>query len=329
MDSGTLNYLVSSLKRFAAEYGCSGPAETFIVYDDTLIGWHRVQADAGLQMRILNRHRQLIRITLPFTADKITVDRNARIFGFDRRKDRTAKILMKPPARPFFGDVRARRLIASLLAGDAPITVPRLLAYDRKHAGWLVEEFVEGTWVSRGDAPALLAALIAAGFYQSTARLRPVGRLGYGFLAKSLAELDPLFPKITDGALWPVGLTHHDLHDGNVLRTTDGRYCLIDWEQGGVGPVAIDLAYVYRLNPDLKAAVVRFLQQLDPKGLGLPAELQLALGVVQLSRPVWQDRQVYIEDARKGDSCTYEEAVGRFNRDFQGIKDYLAFLRSA
>jgi len=46
----------------------------------------------------------------------------------------------------------------------------------------------------------------------------------------------------------PVGLIHTDVHEGNLLRGSDGRLYLLDWEDAGLGEMVFDVALVLGWN---------------------------------------------------------------------------------
>jgi hypothetical protein len=328
LDQHNLQRLVKNLEQFASEYGHRRPAGTFVLFGNSLIDQRIVERNPGLATAILDKHRQLTRVTLPVTADEVRLQRNARIYGLDRRKDVTVKVVLEQGKRTLFKEVRARRIVSSIIKDSGPIFVPRLLAYDRRGGNWLVEEFVSGRGFEKQDTRRLLAA-VASGFYHQTARARPLSRLiGAGYLRERLEELDPLFPKISPESKWPVALTHGDLVRSNVLCSADGRLCLIDWELAGVRPVAIDLAQIYRSDRDLKAEILDFLRRLDPNREAMPAAAQLALGVVHISRYIWQDRNAYARVLRGKYSMSYQAALDLANSDYRAVKDYVANLRS-
>ena len=46
----------------------------------------------------------------------------------------------------------------------------------------------------------------------------------------------------------PYGLLHTDVHEGNLLRATNGRLYMLDWEDAGLGQAIFDLALVLGWN---------------------------------------------------------------------------------
>lgn len=53
---------------------------------------------------------------------------------------------------------------------------------------------------------------------------------------------------VEDLKLLPYGLLHTDVHEGNLLRGTDGRLYMLDWEDAGLGQAIFDLALVLGWN---------------------------------------------------------------------------------
>ncbi len=76
-------------------------------------------------------------------------------------------------------------------------------------------------------------------------------------IATSLKELPDL-------SHLPEGLIHTDVHEGNLLRTADGRLYMLDWEDAGLGEMIFDLALVLGWNcvwpaaKDLDERVIRY-----------------------------------------------------------------------
>lgn len=172
---------------------------------------------------------------------------------------------------PLVGGTRVQRT----LAGRTPFVVPRVLDagyYAAQRADWVVEEALDGApvvreeaertaeevlsllpemWQRLGTAPARLderqrARALTA--FTALAEDPPdgiwPGDVDRGATARRVREL------LTDERPLTVGLSHGDPGLGNVLRLTDGRLALVDWEDAGHRPVAHDVVKVVMSTPD-------------------------------------------------------------------------------
>lgn len=59
-----------------------------------------------------------------------------------------------------------------------------------------------------------------------------------------IAEVAATLQNLPDLRGLPAGLTHGDLHEGNLLRTPAGQLYLLDWEHAGMGELILDLGMV-------------------------------------------------------------------------------------
>lgn len=341
LNNENLRRLLESLRQFAAEYGARGRAN-FLLFGDMLLHEAHLGRDAGLLPQILRRHGKLIRFDLPFMAERITVRTNARIFGFKGggQKPLTVKILMRHSGKTFaerlygnslFADIRARRLAAAAFARSPVLTVPGIVAYDKKHGRWLVEEHVPGVSAGRHDLGRVAPFIDFPALYAGAARLRPFARRRQsGRMSAWLREIDPGFPIPDDDALWPEALVHSDMGNaGNVLAAPDGRLCLIDWELAHVAPVAIDLGSLYWRNPDLKPLLMRWLSALDPEGKAMAPNVQLAYGLVRHANQMFRDPSGFVTGLMEGRGLDHAAARRQFAEDKAGLAEFLAFLRKA
>ncbi|MBB5788423.1 aminoglycoside phosphotransferase family protein [Jiangella mangrovi] len=184
------------------------------------------------------------------------------------------------------------------LAGRTPFAVPRVLDGGLARRGldgdavadWLVEEAFDGAPVRAADAADAVPELLAL-LAETWERLGLTHeRLGGEQRARALSafsglaedpppgiwpgDLDPhhtwlrVRALLDDGRPLTVGLSHGDPGLGNVLRLTDGRLALVDWEDAGYRPVAHDVVKVLMSSPDPRGLVAE---------LEAPASLRPAL----------------------------------------------------
>lgn len=339
LDRGdTLSRLIDNLTEFAAEYGITGRKCRYVLSGNKLLNEAHFARDPSLSMKTINQFGSLKYIELPFVAERIETRTNARIFGFKERGGAlaTVKILMRYSGwtlaerklgKSLFTDVRARRLSApALTGGRGYLIAPHIFDYDRRHGRWIVEEFIPCVDALRDDL-AQFAFIDLAAIYGGGARLRPVARRGHvrGWV-KALASFDPDFPLPTPDSLWPVALIHNDLSP-NIMKTGDGRLCIVDWELARIGPVAVDLASLYHSNPDLKKVLLGALRKLDPEGHAVPPETQIALCLMRSASRLLRNRSIVIHNFMKSGGVEYAEGEKYFERQLRGVRDYLAALR--
>ncbi|RIQ28189.1 aminoglycoside phosphotransferase family protein [Jiangella rhizosphaerae] len=169
------------------------------------------------------------------------------------------------------------------LAGRTPFAVPRVLESGLAGRGlsgdavadWLVEEAVDGAAVRPEDAEDTvheLLTLLAETWQRLGVSHEPLGaeQRSRALAAFTILADDPppglwpagLDPQATlrraralldDARPLTVGLSHGDPGLGNVLRTTDGRLALVDWEDAGYRPLAHDVLKVLMSAPDPRA----------------------------------------------------------------------------
>ena len=168
-----LDYVSGRLRAFAAEYSAGGPARRYVLADDELVPEGAVLANAALVMRLLQRHRRLIVVELPFTATKIIVQNNIRVLGLGPEGDRTARIQARANGS-VRREVRSRRTIAAVRQRTQPSPGPeaQIPAILQVGPNWLVEEQVEGRHVGEPEMRRFAATCLPA-FYRHTARQRP------------------------------------------------------------------------------------------------------------------------------------------------------------
>jgi hypothetical protein len=265
--------LAGRLKQFANDAGLAGANVRYIVRDQEM-----VPASTGLRLRDLAVGRP-VTVDLPFAAQRIWLKNNVRIDGIERLPGTTAKLqIRKRGLRPsVLRDVRARAIGSHLIAGPM-IGIPKIRAYDKRTAGWYIEDYVDGRISTRAD---LVEFVIhhGAALWLPAPRLRrikrPFQRALIDALERSLASI---FPPVSEDALWPVTFGHNDLRLDNLLRDRDGKFWLIDWEGAGEVPVVSDLGSAYLDAPELADAMMGILATADPSGRALSPRHQLALG---------------------------------------------------
>jgi hypothetical protein len=339
LDSHGLSRLVERLKSFAAEYRTSGRGR-YVGFGNALINDRIVKSSPELMHKMLRTHGSLVRTELPFSASRIEVATNARIFGLKAGNDIvTAKLLMRAGSgnalasrregRTLFAEIHARRLAEPAFKETSGVLfTPKIVAYDRVSGRWLVEEFVEGTEGTPGDIAHTLDRVDLAKLYQSAARLKPVfRRRGIRRWSETLETFDPSFPKPAADSVWPEALCHTDLA-GNILRLADGRLCILDWELAKPFPVAGDLASVYLLLPERLGSIVEILRALDPSGRALAPQSQLALGLMRMIAGVVRNPSAHIASIMTATGVKQPEALELHRAHLEGFRGALARLRA-
>jgi len=128
------------------------------------------------------------------------------------------------------------------LARRAGLNPPQMIPTKRghwAHKGWRMERFIKGTPVTAYDLADLRAPLRR--FHAASKSLPPCRLTRPLGLPPQLANiLSRTLPK------GPACAIHGDLHKGNVIRNTDGKLCLIDWDEARTGPPALDAMHLSR-----------------------------------------------------------------------------------
>ena len=329
LGSHSLPFVIDKLRTFADSYGRGGKPARYVVYGNVLVHEDRVHADPTLVMRVLSHHRRMTKVELPFTARMIFATTNLRVVGLRGNDGLTAKVRLRGEKGLLWREMAARRLLAAKLKRNEFVSVPEVRAYDRRDGLWLVEEFVEATHSNAAD----MAAFLSTGgidLYRATARLRPVLRVrqSYERLAADLRRLTPSAPAVADRSTWHVALCHGDFTKQNILRTSDGRFWLIDLEMAGVRPVAFDLAQACGEEPALVGHALAILESLGVGGDTLSATAQLALGLAAELQERIRIRAGSIDDQVRlfGKSRQQAEAIvdGAFSRIVDLIRSLAA-----
>ncbi|WP_053207164.1 aminoglycoside phosphotransferase family protein [Jiangella muralis] len=219
-----------------------------------------------------------------------------------------------------------------VLAGRTPFAVPQVLESGLSGRGpaggavadWLVEEAVDGAAVRPEDAADTVVELLAL-LAETWRRLGVMHEpLGDEQRSRALAAFTGLAEDPPPGS-WPdaldrpttlkrarallddarpltVGLSHGDPGLGNVLRMTDGRLALVDWEDAGHRPLAHDVLKVLMSAPEPRAlaatldAPTSLRPALTTAG-AVPWRLQVALALL-LFLSGWRNR--YFRAVKRG-----------------------------
>jgi hypothetical protein len=325
-----LDHVVDRLLRFAPGADIAGRSETYVLHGPALIAEREVEADAGLLMAIAARHGRIRRVSLPFSALRITVQVHARIYGLCGSSSMTAKVaLIEPmPGKSFFRDVRARRMVEPFLAGSG-MSVPAIVRADPAR-GWLVEEFVEGADATEADLARYLAQ--SACLYTPTVRVKPLStspqnRLLIAALKTVLSRIAPPLAAVADDAWWPTVFCHGDITTSNVLSGAEGRLWLIDWEAAKFYPLAAELGWMYVAHPVLKMPILGLIARLTPDDRRLLSPVsQLAVGAALALKRRQRLRDVTVRQSTQSGEKSPEAAVAKFERQMARARDAIADL---
>ena len=326
-----LSHVVQRLKAFAADADLKHDATTYVLSDEELVAEDVVLENSALLMRILSRHRQMVKVDLPFAAERIIVAVNARVLGLRAMEGVTAKVRLPIRHRigqSFVRDCVARRLLAPA-ANRGGWSIPRIHKRDGR-ATWLIEDHIDGERGNSNDFKRFVSNY-AFELYSLTARLRPTVRSRHHAwlmeeLSRILSDIGPGFDRVADGAQWPVGICHGDLHAGNLLKGADGRIWLVDWELAGVRPVVVDLAQLYLRIPAMKPVILDILRSLDPPGIGMPPIQQLALGSAFQLRKRSYRRASRIEEVVKIKRQSPSQAASDYDKATVRAREAIAAL---
>jgi hypothetical protein len=274
------------LGAFADGAGIPRQRERYVVKDRSLVRKSDFVGKASDVMRTIGRVGRLVEIDLPFSARRIDIRTNMRVFDLAGYQGQTAKIRIGPEGRAsasFVREIHVRRIFAAHLGG-AP-AVPAVVKYDHRQGGWLLEEYVAGRMVEEADFVRFCRDHAIA-FYGFSARDRPIRRLfaaeRIAAIRAHLAALAPSLAGFAEDARLTVGLCHGDLHPSNILVGEDGRLWVVDWETGGVGPIIHDFLRAYFWYPSARQPLVALLDALDPARTALPAVQQIAFMLAQM-----------------------------------------------
>lgn len=229
------------------------------------------------------------------------------------------------PARSLAVQRRHRGRPTPLVAGSAvqrtvvgrvPFVVPRVLDsgyHGPRSADWVVEEALDGAPVHRAEADhasrEVLELLQEMWHLLGTehADLDDAQRSRALTAFSELAQEPPddIWPGdvdrqttarrvhdlLTDALPLTVGLSHGDPGLGNLLRLTDGRLGLVDWEDAGHRPVAHDVVKVIMSSADPVALAANLPAPSSSRGGSMPWRRQVALTLV-LFLSGWRYRHV-------------------------------------
>lgn len=211
-----------------------------------------------------------------------------RVYRIDTSEGTALTLRLCPPARSYERIVADTQALLYLKRHDFPapaliLTKSGAAAFAWKPGSWAyVQEFIEGK-THELDLKTLqeLAALLgrlhimvteadpypaqvnwldeldkAIGWAESS-----VDNLQWG---KQATEMAASLKNLPDLRSLPTGLIHSDAHEGNLLRTPDGKLYLIDWEDAGIGQMILDVALVLGwlcttpASKDLNGQIIRY-----------------------------------------------------------------------
>ena len=315
-----------ALTRFAVDY-LGGQAPTKYVVDGTTL------SKAGLVQTKPLPDDSLI-WEMPVAADQILMRVSAvRMIGLAGHPGKTAKVILTESLWEYMWGKDTSSLLpgvagARIAAGlGASIRINAPSAYDQ-HGRWLVEDFIEGRKLERGEVADFLSDALLP-FYRRTVRRRSLRRVSIA--PKLIDELDRMeidFPLPSlDGEL-PVVLGHGDISFNNVLRPTEGGYALIDWDRAAVLPAAFDLAELCsKLELSLAREIVAALADLDSSSGVIPPASQLALGVLDKTASFREEGNRMVSHLRSSQNMTRNQARRHIREQNTKIREFLLALR--
>ncbi len=104
---------------------------------------------------------------------------------------------------------------------------------------------------------------------------------------KKAAEVAENLRGLPDLSQLPLGLIHTDVHEGNLLRTPDGRLVMLDWEDAGLGQAIFDVALVLGWNCVWQSTTGLFKKNGPPELYDFDEEYcRTLLGAYQAERPL-------------------------------------------
>jgi hypothetical protein len=307
--------LSRALGEFAVDNGLVGPTQRYIVSGNEMLH-ESVAGLAGLPVADVH---------LPFVARRISLKVNLRIEGIERMPGVTAKLHI--PARgvrpSVLRDIRGRRIVRAYLA-DPKVGIPEIRGYDRKNAGWLIEDFIDGREATKADVTRFVwrhAASVSLPLARLV-RVRRSPRLK-GLIDALERSLRRMFPPVPHEALWPIGFGHNDLKRDNLLRAPDGKFWLVDWERSGVVPLAANFGKVYLDFPTLGEPILSLLGAADPDERALSPRHQLALGA---SLALQNRAHVLVRDAMIARGISERQALREIDRTIRSARRAIAQL---
>ncbi len=222
-------------------------------------------------------------VGLPFMANSIRVKNNLRVLGCGKDQKLTIKIALVGLSRAgcLRREIKARRLLAGALRPS--FGVPDIKRYDRRNGCWITEDMIVQ---AKGGRPAAEEFIRehALEFYLSTCRHHRV--FSRKFCGFNVSEILHYLPDSGRGfasdywitAQWPIAFCHGDLSPDNMMRNTQGKLFIVDWEGACVMPVAADLRKIYTRYPEMRRHVLVMLASLSKTQRDIvQPEIQMAL----------------------------------------------------
>lgn len=161
-----------------------------------------------------------------------------------------APVVLKIAAPSLFPDAHT---VQPAVHRAAPSAVPELIAWeDVGDQRWSLFAYIDGTPIRKEGADGVIAAAALMGEIQrsAAAHLPDVRPVRAAAVADLLCDLDDQPPELVSAlqdrspilrewgeeldASVPLSIDHVDFHIENVLRATDGRMVIVDWEEAVV-----------------------------------------------------------------------------------------------
>ncbi len=260
-------------------------------------------------------------VKLPFRADTIQIKNNIRIFGYGPAGDSTAKIAISGifRKRSLFREIHVRRIMDDAIRPS--FGIPQILSYDKVGARWLVERQILNTNNKKQVAEEFILQH-ALGFYSATTSIRkivqrPIRGVAAAEFMSFFTKEKKTFEKVSELS-WPVALGHGDLSAGNMIRDTEGKLYLVDWETSGVMPVAYDLMHLYVRSPDLRETILEVIGNLGAQDTDVASpEMQMALALYTASVILDRDKEQMVRYF----ICVYNMDEEQANRHVLNLTD--------
>jgi Phosphotransferase enzyme family len=182
--------------------------------------------------------------------------------------------MLSTPRRAILNELRVNRLLAQV---PPPVRVPRLIASSRQGPS-ITFEAVDGAplgpkfpeSLSPRDVDGLVGVALALQSYHPRRRwfrrlnIRRRLALHYRSGLISAANAETL-EALADGPALKWGFAHGDITARNVLRDTEGRLALIDWEWAGLYPTGYELAFLWFSLVDVPGGRAKVESALPPQ----------------------------------------------------------------
>jgi Ser/Thr protein kinase RdoA (MazF antagonist) len=212
-----------------------------------------------------------------------------RVYRVDTETNGTLTVRLCTPERSYERVLAATEVLNYLTRQDFPapelrLTIKGAHLFPWKPAAWgYVHTFIEGETFSEMTLPALreLGGLLGQLHTMADPADSNLPRSNWlderqealewaescindpkwGAQAVETAEVLRNLPELHG---LPTGLIHTDAHEGNLVRSPNGKLYLLDWEDAGVGELVLDLALVlgwlcvWPVSKNLEGQVIRY-----------------------------------------------------------------------